>query len=433
METLDIRYWIWLAEACGAGSRCADLLLSAFSEDAKAVFDATEDKLSELEELPEKVLQALCNKDLSEAEKIADYCHRNNISLLCPAHKSYPDKLRSIRCRPILLYYRGKLPQFDQEVCIAMVGTRRMSEYGKRTAYLLSYDLTRGGAIVVSGMAAGVDGMAHRGALDAGGHTVAVLGCGIDRAYPATHKELMEEIMQNGTVITEYKPFTEPMGQNFPIRNRIISGLSQGTVVVEADAKSGAMITAKNALYQGRDLFAIPGKIGEQNSDGTHQLLKSGAKMVTDAVDILEEYEFLYSNKLRLDRIPRYLKDPAHLPPVSLPKDPGSAPKQAEETSSKKPAVLRKPQAPKASPATGKPTPPPPAKAQTPKRPTPPPTTLSEKEAAVYQLLDQSLSVDSDFLCRKSGLPIGTVMSALTLLEIKRLIEALPGGLYRRL
>ncbi len=429
MEPLDLRYWIWLAEACGAGSRCADLLLDAFSNDAKAIFDADADRLSTFEELSDKVYQALCKKDLSEAEKIENYCKRNRISLLCPAHKAYPNKLRAIRCRPVLLYYKGELPNFDEEVCIAMVGTRRMSEYGKRTAHRLSYDLARGGAVVVSGMAAGVDGTAHRGALDAQGHTVAVLGCGIDRAYPASHKSLMETLFQKGTVITEYKPFTEPAGQNFPIRNRIISGLCQGTIVIEADVKSGAMITAKTALYQGRDLFAIPGKIGEENSSGTHHLLKSGAKMVTEAIDILEEYEFLYPHKIHIHEI---LCHKGEYAKISLPSEEAvpSVPKakkvskrsSSDPKSASRTAKNEEVSSPKAIPPMQ---PPPP--------PTPPATALSEKEAAVYQLLDKSVSVDSDFLCRKSGLPIPAVMSALTLLEIKRLIEALPGGLYRRL
>ncbi len=433
MEPLDLRYWIWLAEACGAGSRCADLLLAAFSNDAKAIFDADADRLSALEELPDKVCQALCKKDLSEAEKIENYCNRNRISLLCPAHKAYPNKLRAIRCRPVLLYYKGALPNFDEEVCIAMVGTRRMSEYGKRTAHRLSYDLAKGGAVVVSGMAAGVDGIAHRGALDAKGHTVAVLGCGIDRAYPATHKGLMETLFEKGTVITEYKPFTEPAGYNFPIRNRIISGLCQGTVVIEADVKSGAMITAKSALYQGRDLFAIPGKIGEENSGGTHQLLKSGAKMVTEAADILEEYEFLYPNKIHIDQIPRHKGEYPTIPSALPSEEVGSS---VPNTKRSPKGHVSDPEKSKISGATDKgelssPQATPPMQHTPP--PAPPAIALSEKETAVYQLLDKSVSVDSDFLCRKSGLPIPAVMSALTLLEIKRLIEALPGGLYRRL
>lgn len=426
MQLPDLRYWIWLSEACGAGSRSADLLLSAFSEDAKAIYDADESAYAELEELSDKTRKALCQKDLSEAEKILDYCQRNNVSLLCPAHAAYPDKLRAIRCRPVLLYYKGSLPDFDSEVCIAMVGTRRMSEYGKRTAYLMSYDLARGGAIVVSGMAAGVDGMAHRGALDASGHTVAILGCGIDRAYPTFHRDLMDELFVSGTVMTEFKPFTEPMGQNFPIRNRIISGLCQGTAVIEADLRSGAMITARNALYQGRDLFAVPGKVGEQNSDGTHQLIKNGAKMVTDAQDILEEYEFLYPDKIHIDRLPRYL--PKHSIHAEQETQTGE---QSFTQRERREQAKEKKHTPAAKPA--RPAPEPPQKAEPAPAVTPVTMALSEKEAAVLSLLERAVSVDCDFLCRQSGLPIHTVMSALTLLEIKRLIEALPGGLYRRI
>ena len=168
----------------------------------------------------------------------------------------------------------------------------------------MAYDLAKAGAVVVSGMAKGVDGMAHRGALDGGGYTVAVLGCGIDRVYPAEHADLMRQIQKNGLVITEYKPFTEPKGSNFPLRNRIISGLSQGTVVIEAPRGSGALITAQTALGQGRDVFALPGKVGEMSSIGTNELIRDGARIVTCAADILLEYQPLYGGKINLNNIP---------------------------------------------------------------------------------------------------------------------------------
>ena len=163
----------------------------------------------------------------------------------------------------------------------------------------------------------GVDGMAHRGALDAGGYTVAVLGNGIDRAYPSEHIGLMNEITGNGIVLTEFRPFTAPAGHNFPLRNRIISGLSQGTVVIEAPVSSGALITAKYAEEQGRDVFALPGKVGEYNSSGTNRLIRDGAKIITRAADILLEYQPLYGNKINLNNIPS-IKAQAVRSPVSL-------------------------------------------------------------------------------------------------------------------
>ncbi len=391
--------WIWLSLACGAGSPAADLLLSAYGTDVRAIYESDAQVLSELEGLSPSVQAALLDKSLARADSIAQYCQKNNVSLLCPADALYPARLRAIRACPLLLYYKGTLPDFDREVCIAMVGTRHMTEYGKKAAYTISFDLGRGGAVVVSGMASGIDGMCHRGALDASAPTVAILGCGIDRAYPPYHRALMDELFRSGTVITEYAPGTEPYGKNFPIRNRIISGLCQGTVVVEADYKSGALITARNALYQGRDLFAVPGKIGEQNSDGTNRLLKSGARLVTSATDILEEYEHLYPDRIHIDKIPNFLAR-RH---AAKPKEP------LVESTAHAPA-----QDPTPIPAAP---------------PTPP--AMGADEKAVIVCLDRAVSVDCDAICRKSSLPIAAVLTALTLLEIKGLVEALPGGLYR--
>ncbi|MCL2517400.1 MAG: DNA-protecting protein DprA, partial [Oscillospiraceae bacterium] len=226
-------YWMWISLACAAGSNSGDVLIDNFGYDSEAIFNADKHDFSDLDLKPETV-RALLDKDLAQTKEIYDYCKQNNIGILTPASEKYPNRLKEIRTRPLVLYYKGRLPSPDIEsnVCIAAVGTRRMSEYGKRSAYTISYDLARGGAIVVSGMALGVDGVCHRGALDAGGYTIAVLGCGIDRAYPPEHKLLMDEIIHRGLVITEYRPFTPPIGEHFPVRNRIISGLSQGTLII---------------------------------------------------------------------------------------------------------------------------------------------------------------------------------------------------------
>ena len=175
-----------------------------------------------------------------------------------------------------------------------------MTEYGRRTAYTTAHDLSKAGAIVVSGMALGVDAMCHSGALDAGKPTIAVLGCGIDRAYPPENAELMERILNCGMVITEYPPFSLPKGAHFPIRNRIISGLSQCVVYVEGDERSGAMITAHRSFEQGRRVFAIPGKLGESSSKGANVLLKDGAQIVTEPWDILHYYEQSFGDTLNV-------------------------------------------------------------------------------------------------------------------------------------
>ena len=284
----DILSWIWLSTKLPPASPYADLLMESFDHDADAIYKASYEDYEKISDLKSEYAELLSDKSLEEASRILDWCTENNVGLLPYNSKFYPQRLRDIERAPLLLYYKGRLINFDDNVCIALVGTRRMTDYGKREGYRIARDLILGGAVVVSGMARGVDTICHRGALDAGGYTIAVLGCGIDRVYPAENEYIMNEIARSGLVITEYKPFTPPYGSNFPTRNRIISGLSLGTLVVEADAKSGAMITARCAEKQGRDIFSIPGNVGEMNSVGPNRLLKKGAKIVTGALDLLD-------------------------------------------------------------------------------------------------------------------------------------------------
>ena len=299
----DKLLWIWLQNVCGVGSSAPQLLLDAFGSSIKRLYEASEEEYTEIPFVKPALKAKLMNKSLSKAKEICAYCENEGVGVLTPDSPLYPKRLGRIPNSPIVLYYRGFLVDLDKEVCIAEVGTRHMTEYGCKMAYSMAYDLSKAGAVVVSGMAKGVDGMAHRGALDAGGYTVAVLGNGIERAYPTEHLPLMNEIIRNGAVITEFPPFTPPMGRNFPIRNRIVSGLSVGTLVIEAPEKSGALITAETAVKQGREVFAIPGKLGEMSSTGTNSLIRSGAKMVTNASDILLEYQTLYPSKINLGRI----------------------------------------------------------------------------------------------------------------------------------
>ena len=199
----------------------------------------------------------------------------------------YPKALREIHDPPVALYIRGSMP--SEEVAIAVVGSRHASRYGLQTAERLAYDLALRGATIVSGLARGIDGAAHRGALKAGGRTIAVLGNGLSLVYPPEHEQLSRQIIEQGALLSEYPMTMEPLAQNFPRRNRIISGLSLGVVVVEAAARSGALITAGCALEQGREVFAVPGPITTPTSQGTHHLLQDGAKLVTSVEDILEE------------------------------------------------------------------------------------------------------------------------------------------------
>jgi DNA protecting protein DprA len=251
-------------------------------------------------ELP--LLNRLADKDLSRAKQIDDYCLTHNIGLLSPDNDAYPRALYQLRDAPVLLYYVGNLPNFEDKCALTVVGTRKMTEYGRNVACQIGHGLACGGAILVSGMALGNDGMAMAGAIDADGVTVGILGCGVDIVYPQEHRELMKKVLEKGCILSEYPPGTPPSGSHFPVRNRLMSGLSNGVVVVEGDMRSGALITARHALYQGRDLFAVPGRIGEESAAGPNDLIKHGAHAVTSAADILAHYEFLYSHTLNVKK-----------------------------------------------------------------------------------------------------------------------------------
>ena len=202
---------------------------------------------------------------------------------------SYPPLLKTIYDPPYLLYYRGNLPA-ESDLCIAMVGSRRATPYGRYVAETIAWDLAKQEVWVVSGLARGIDAWSHLGCLQAGGKTAAILGCGLDIVYPQEHLVLCQRIAENGAVISEYPLGTPPYPQHFPARNRIISGFCRGVIVVEAAEKSGSLITADFALEQGRDVFAVPGPVTSAMSSGTHRLIKQGAKLIDSAADVLEEY-----------------------------------------------------------------------------------------------------------------------------------------------
>ncbi len=210
-----------------------------------------------------------------------------NIDIFTMNDPAYPELLKKISDPPVYIYVKGILKPEDYNA-LAIVGTRQPTHYGRTITHRLSYDLAATGLTIVSGLARGIDTQAHRGALSAKGRTIAVLGCGIDVAYPPENKDLMDEIAHNGAVITEYPFGTNPESGRFPARNRIISGLARGTVVVEAAEDSGSLITANNAIEQGRKLFAVPGNIGHAASRGSNNLIKKGAILVEDAADVLD-------------------------------------------------------------------------------------------------------------------------------------------------
>ncbi len=281
--------WLWLQQALGAGSAKPDRIAERFGT-ASAFYEAgpTEWRLTgwftpkeaiRLEqETPEKALAML------------EYCRSVGQTVLTPCDAAYPEALRQIPAKPCALYIKGDLPDVDRQLAIAVVGTRHATRDGLEISFNFGYQLAGSGAIIVSGGAKGIDTQAHKGAVQAGGKTICVLGCGIDYAYLMENASLREAIAQAGAVISEYPVNTPPSKGNFPIRNRLISGLCAGVLVVEAAAKSGSLITAHTALEQNRDVFAVPCGLNNPVSQGVNNLIKCGAKAVTGVQDILEEY-----------------------------------------------------------------------------------------------------------------------------------------------
>jgi DNA processing protein len=284
----DIRYWIALNMISDIGLVRTRALLSEFG-DAENIFSASTEDLMRVPGIGAKMagnIASFCQWKRVDAEILR--AERLGVRILPIGHPDYPESLKAIQSAPIVLYVRGSLTAEDS-FAVAMVGSRKPTEYGRRTALRMSRDLASAGLTIVSGMALGIDTAAHRGALDAGGRTVAVLGSGVDVPYPVSNRNLMERITSSGAVISEFPMGMIPARENFPRRNRIISALSSGVIVVEASLDSGSLITVRYALEQGKDVFAVPGNVTSDTSRGTNRLIKDGAILVEDAREVLAE------------------------------------------------------------------------------------------------------------------------------------------------
>jgi len=284
----DIRYWIALSMLSDIGPVRAKRLLSAFGTPEK-IFDAGLSNLLAIESIGRHSATSIKKfsswKDVENQVKLIEQKGITALSFESPA---YPEMLREIEDAPLILYMKGNIIPQDR-YAISVVGSRKLTEYGASVADNFAGNLASMGFTIISGMARGVDSLSHRAALKAGGRTIAVLGSGVDVPYPPENKALMEKIIESGGVISEFTPGTLPDKENFPRRNRIISGLSLGVLVVEATSDSGALITARYAADQGREVFAVPGNITSANSEGTNKLIRNGARLVRHANDIVEE------------------------------------------------------------------------------------------------------------------------------------------------
>lgn len=309
-------YWIWLSQRTGMGNK-AKLELAGHFDSAAALWQAQDYAAFNL---PEEARKSLADKDLSETEKILRRCRNLGISVLCAGDPAYPRRLRNIADPPVVLYYKGTLPDFDREAAVGVVGTRRASAYGMMAAERISRQIAQRGGLVISGLASGIDAQAGWGAIHGGGQTVAVLGGGVDVIYPAANWDLYQAVEQQGCILSEYPPGTKPTKWTFPHRNRIVSGLSCGVLVVEAPEKSGTMITARYASEQGRDVFVVPGHIDSEFCAGSNALLRDGAKLATCGWDILREYEGLFPDKLQRQAfVPVQPSKPAKVQPAGRP------------------------------------------------------------------------------------------------------------------
>lgn len=283
----NLRYWIALKSATGVGNVIFCALVEKFGS-PEAVFGATAAQLAEVQGISKETVKNIMHfSQWDQVKAELELIIKNNVNIVTYKDKPYPEKLLNIYDRPPYIYVRGTLSVKD--VNIAVVGSRQASAYGNYTTERISRELAQKGVTVVSGMARGIDSAAHRGAISGRGRTLAILGSGLDVIYPPENKNLYSEIIENGAVISEYPLGTPPRASNFPERNRIISGVSYGVVIVEAGEKSGSLITARLALEQGREVFAVPGSIDSAGSRGTNKLIKQGAKLIENTDDILEE------------------------------------------------------------------------------------------------------------------------------------------------
>lgn len=292
-----LTHWIWLTTRKGIGTRGCASLLRLFGT-AERIYALTKEQCLSMDGFEPRWLDSISDKDLSQAEEILLNCETHGISILTYASAEYPERLKNIPDPPAVLYYRGLFPEVDREAAIGIVGTRRCSAYGLLHAKQFAKQIANSGAIVVSGGARGIDTMALSSALDSHMPVICVLGCGVDVVYPRENRRLFDDITRHGCLLSEFPPGTPPERGNFPQRNRLISGLSLGVLVIEAPLKSGALITADHALEQGRDVFTIPGNMGVKQCEGSNALLRDGAGFVMDGWELLEGYAHLFPDKL---------------------------------------------------------------------------------------------------------------------------------------
>ena len=409
-------HWIWLSTRPHVSDRTKVELVRHF-QDPEAIYFADADSYSLIESLSEEGKVSLADKDLSEAEKILRNCRNENLGILTYQDAGYPARLKNISDPPLVFYYKGRLLDFDGSPLVGVVGTRKASAYGMNAAKKLGYQIARCGGIVVSGMAYGIDGMATRGALTAGTPAVGILGCGADIVYPPSNRGLFEDMEQYGCILSEFIPGTPPMGYNFPKRNRIISGLSCGVLVVEAPEKSGALITAQLALDQGRDVFVVPGNIDVDTFVGSNRLLRDGAIAISSGWDIMGEYQAQFPDKVHKFDAPMRQTANDESSEISAQTD-KIQPKVAQKAQVLGKNKLSKQKIDKKVIDNGDPSPYSDVEDKL-------PPLLPDEQKIVSCLTKEPRPVDD--VIAETGLPTAKMLATLTLLQVKGIVKQHPG------
>ena len=391
--------WIRLQSALGAGAALSEII--EYFGSAKALFDAGEPEWRMSPVLVPRQIEKLCESTEAQANEVLATCKMNGWQVVPYDDPHYPERLRSIFNPPAVLYVDGELPDIDNSIVIGIVGTRRASDYAVKAADVMSRGIAERGAIVASGGALGVDTAAHNGAMLAGGKTIAVLGCGLGTKYLMENKPLRDAVVKNGALITEFQPFTPASKYTFPIRNRIISGISLGVLVVEASVKSGSLITANYALEQGRDVFALPCSILDPAFAGTNKLIDDGAIVATKPLDLLYPYAEEYGVKIdEVKSVGKIMRETGD-------KSANVYGKARDISFDNLQAGRKKREARQKAAAE-----------------------LSGKTKAVFNALGEEYQ-SADEISRAAGLSIGEALTALTALEIAGLAASAGGKRYR--
>ena len=407
-----LKYWIWLSTREGVSNVQALSLLSRLGS-AAAIYQADEDALKDADGRP--VPTSLLDKSLTGSELILQQCYQKNIHVMTIQDAQYPARLRAISDPPIVLYYKGVFPAIDTSPVIAMVGTRKASFQGSYLAHRYAAALAYSGICVVSGAAMGIDSCAHNGALDSGGVTAAVLGCGFGYKYLMENEYLRDCVAQSGALITEFPPGFPSSARTFPIRNRIISGLCDATIVIEAGVKSGSLITANCAIEQGRDVFAPPGDVFNSSYAGANRLIRDGARPLLSIYDLITEYSVRYPDKIKPEDMAKaleYLSGKRELTQEQAKEEPKTV--ELPHESVKKFEPDPKPEEFRVKKLVSI------------------PVGLSEKAKKIYESMGEE-PLFADEIAAKTGFAPWEVVSSMTELELEDLVCLCAGKRYKKI